>query len=161
VAIVVSDTSPVRALNHLGLLDVLAELFERVFLPPAVERELLRPRPRFTVVDVASYGFVEVRAPQDGSRVSQYLQKLDPGESEALVLAQEIGADALLMDDAAARAIAVGEGVFVIGTLGILSRAKLRGHIAEGGPMLDRLRAELDFFVSDRLRAEFLRSVGE
>jgi predicted nucleic acid-binding protein len=161
VAIVVSDTSPVRALDHLGLLNVLAELFERVYLPPAVEQELLHPRPRFKVVDVGSYSFVEVRPPQDESRVSQYLQTLDPGESEALVLAQEIGADALLIDDAAARAVAVGEGMSVIGTLGILSRAKLRGRIAEAGPLLDRLRAELDFFVSDRLRAEFLRSVGE
>lgn len=160
-AVVVSDTSPIRALDHLALLDVLAELFERVYLPPAVEHELSHPRPRFKAVDVASYSFVEVRAPQDGSRVSQYLQTLDPGESEALVLAHEIGADALLIDDATARAVAINEGVSVIGTLGILSRAKLRGRTGEVGPLLDRLRTELDFFVSDRLRVEFLRSVGE
>jgi hypothetical protein len=41
VIIVVSDTSPIRALSHLDLLTVLEELFSQVIVPPAVARELL------------------------------------------------------------------------------------------------------------------------
>ena len=43
-ALVVSDTSPIRALAHLGRLDVLASLFDEVLIPPAVARELEFPR---------------------------------------------------------------------------------------------------------------------
>jgi uncharacterized protein len=160
-SIVVSDTSPIRALNHLGLLDALGQLFDRVYLPPAVERELTKPPTRFAGIHLSEYAFLEIRAPQDIPRVQRFRQMLDAGESEALVLALEIGAEALLIDESAGRAIAVGEGMPVIGTVGILSRAKTRGHIATIGPLLDRLRAELDFFVSDQLRDEFLRSAGE
>jgi len=39
--VVVSDTSPIRALAHLGLLDLLQRLFDRIAIPPAVASELL------------------------------------------------------------------------------------------------------------------------
>jgi uncharacterized protein len=73
----------------------------------------------------------------------------------------EVGAEALLIDETAGRLFAKRQGVSVIGTLGILSRAKTRGRVSQVGPLLDKLRTELGFFVSDELRAEFLRSVGE
>src|SRR5689334_650360 len=41
--VVVSDTSPVRALAHLNLLTVLPALFGRVLIPPIVQRELAYP----------------------------------------------------------------------------------------------------------------------
>jgi predicted nucleic acid-binding protein len=52
-------------------------------------------------------------------------------------------------------------GLLPIGVLGILVRAKQRGLLAEVQPLLDRLRSELGFFISDRLRAEILRLAGE
>ena len=39
-AVVVSDTSPIRALSHLGRVDLLRELFGTVLVPPAVDEEL-------------------------------------------------------------------------------------------------------------------------
>lgn len=159
-SIVVSDTSPIRALNHLGLLDVLSQLFGRVLLPPAVLDELTRS-PRFGAVDLSQQEFIEVREPRDTARVQQFRENLDLGESEALALALEVDAEALLIDETAGRLFAKGQGVSVIGTLGVLSRAKTRGLVSQVGPLLDRLRTELGFFVSDELRAEFLRSVGE
>ena len=41
--VVVSDTSPIRALAHLELLHVLNGLFGAVHVPPAVAEELLHP----------------------------------------------------------------------------------------------------------------------
>jgi predicted nucleic acid-binding protein len=35
VALVVSDTSPIRALDHLNLLPLLKSLFDEVVIPPA------------------------------------------------------------------------------------------------------------------------------
>jgi hypothetical protein len=161
VSIVVSDTSPVRALNHLELLNVLGQLFDRVFIPPAVLRELTQPPTRFVAVDVSQHDFIEVRAPQDRAQVQRLLQLLDSGESEALALALEVHADALLIDESTGRSVAADHRMPVIGTLGILSRAKTRGYIVTVGPLLDKLRTELDFYVSDELRDAFLRSAGE
>jgi hypothetical protein len=161
VSIVVSDTSPLRALNHLGLVDVLGQLFDRVFIPPAVLRELMRPPTRFAAVDVSQHDFIEVRAPQDSAEVRRLMQSLDPGESEALALAMELHAEALLIDESTGRSVAAGHGMPVIGTLGILSRAKTKGHIMKISPLLDKLRSELDFYVSDELGDAFLRSAGE
>ena len=160
-SLVVSDTSPIRALHYLDLLDILGRLFDRVIVPPAVLHELTQPRVRFNPVDFSQYAFVEVLAPHNLAQVQQLRDVLDAGESEALVLALEIGAEALLIDESTGRSIAVDKGMPVIGTLGILSRAKGRAYVATVGPLLDRLRVELDFYVSDKLREEFLRSVGE
>jgi hypothetical protein len=161
VSIVVSDTSPIRALNHLKLLDVLGQLFDRVFIPPAVLSELTHPPARFAAVDITQHGFIEVRAPQDRAQVQRLLQLLDSGESEALALALEVHAEALLIDEATGRSVAVDQGMPVIGTLGILSRAKTRGHIVKVSPLLEKLRSDLDFYISDELRERFLRSAGE
>ena len=34
--IIVSDTSPIRALDHLGLLEMLRELFDEILIPPVL-----------------------------------------------------------------------------------------------------------------------------
>jgi ABC-type arginine transport system permease subunit len=41
IMVIISDTSPLTALLLLGRGDLLTSLFERVVIPPAVERELL------------------------------------------------------------------------------------------------------------------------
>jgi predicted nucleic acid-binding protein len=54
---------------------------------------------------------------------------VDVGESEAICLAQEIRADAILMDDRAGRSVAMRCGLAVVGTIGLLELAAVRGLI--------------------------------
>jgi len=54
---------------------------------------------------------------------------LDPGEAEAIALAKELGAWAVLLDDRDGRRIARQEGLRVAGTVGILERAAAAGLI--------------------------------
>ena len=137
-SLVVSDTSPIRALAHLNQLGLLARLFGQVLVPPAVEVELASPPAGLPKVNVRTLQGVQVRAPQNRQRVLEFMQTLDPGESEALALALEIHADALLIDEAAGRAMAQEVGLRPIGVLGILLRAKQRNLIPELRPLLDR-----------------------
>ena len=51
---------------------------------------------------------------------------MDAGELEAICLAQEIQAAALLMDDRAGRHAAIHCGLTVIGTIGLLEQAAAR-----------------------------------
>jgi predicted nucleic acid-binding protein len=112
VAVVVSDTSPLRALAQLGLLDLLQVLFGQVLVPPAVAQELRHPPGGLPVIDIAQVDFVLLQAPQNQIQVQQLLQSLDPGEAEALALAVEVQADAVLIDEAAGRIAAaqLGDG---------------------------------------------------
>jgi len=97
----------------------------------------------------------------DRAAVEELLSVLGSGEAEALVLAVEVHADAILIDEAAGRAAARLRGLLPVGVLGVLLRAKQRGLQRELAPLLDRLREELGFFVSAELRAEILRQAGE
>jgi len=160
VPIVVSDTSPVRALAHLGLVDLLGTLFDRVFIPPAVVAELAR-----VGIDLSTpSGFptwLEVRAPADVRQVADLMMELDRGESEAITLAIEVGSTELLIDEADGRKVAHQMGLEPVGVIGVLIRAKARGRLATVLPLLDRLQSELNFFISAALRAEAARLAGE
>ena len=110
-AIVVSDTSPIRALAYLDLLVLLRDLFGEVLLPPAVLAELERPRSRHPPLFIQDVPYIRIETPQDRNIVNELLATLDPGESEAIALALEVHADLVLVDDAAARAVVTQRGL--------------------------------------------------
>ncbi|MEX0611338.1 MAG: hypothetical protein WD229_04385 [Pirellulales bacterium] len=111
----------------MDLLRLLGQLFDQIFVPPTVLRELEQPPSRFAPVLISQFNFIEVRAPQDTAQVQQFLQLLDSGESEALALALEIGAEAVLIDELIGRSVAVDHGLPVIGTWGFFRAQKRRG----------------------------------
>lgn len=159
--VVVSDTSPIRALNHLSLLPVLERLFGSVLITPAVESELLISSSRFEPFDVSKYDFIEVRAPRDNSKVDGFRAELDLGEAEALALALEVGAGIVLMDEKAGRKLVVRHNIVALGTVGVLLRAKKRGLVEAVMPLLDRLTDEINFHLSHDLKIQASRLAGE
>ena len=159
-SIVVSDTSPIRALHFIGQIHLLHRIFGGVLVPPVVARELAEPRRPFESIDVSALAFFEVRAPLNADRVAQYAEELDAGEAEAIALAIELGAT-LLIDETDGRATAAAAQVPFIGVLGILAKAKGEGLVGEVRPLLDRLRGELGFRVAERLYRQFLAAIGE
>jgi predicted nucleic acid-binding protein len=160
-AVVISDTSPLRALAHLGHLEWLEDLFGRVLLPPAVAREASYPPGDLVAVDVAAWRFLEIRVPQNPQRVAELRSELDPGEAEAIALAEEWRAELVLMDERTGREVACQCGFTVLGTLGILMRAKERRLCPAIASLVDRLRSELNFFISTELRQCILHQAGE
>ena len=98
-SVVVSDTSPLRALAHLGHVEWLVVLFKRVLLPPAVAFELRQPLRAYRPIEVSDWAFLEVLAPTNAARVTELRSSLDVGEAEAIALAEEFQADIVLIDE--------------------------------------------------------------
>ncbi|VAW69072.1 hypothetical protein MNBD_GAMMA09-1490 [hydrothermal vent metagenome] len=57
-------------------------------------------------------------------RVETLLKTIDIGESEAIILAQEMGAQLLIMDERKGRAVVNSYNIKTTGILGLLIKAK-------------------------------------
>ena len=154
--IAVSNTSPLVLLDKADQLWILGKLFEKVFIPSAVDTEWLRPGgyvvPQWLSVATLS---------QDAVSIAKDLyQKIDKGEAEAIALFSSMKADLLLIDDLNGRRQAKAMGLPVAGTLGILIAAKRKGIIPEISAVLEILKQHR-FYVSDEVLKRALILAGE
>jgi uncharacterized protein len=160
--IVVADTSVILNLALVGQDGLLTVLFREVFVPPAVRAEFVRlaaSEGRFG--GVALPAWIQVRQPAAIPETVSRNTELDPGETEALALAVEMHADAVLIDEAAGRQAALELGLTPVGVLGILVRAKRQGQLAAVAPVIDALLTRAQFRASPELLHEVLRMAGE
>ena len=96
-------------------------------------------------------GWLQVRRAREQSPGDTSLDNLDDGEREAIRLAFQLKADLRLMDEAEGRSLALGLGLPVTGTLGLLERADVLGLLANLPAALADLEAS-GFYLSARLR---------
>jgi predicted nucleic acid-binding protein len=121
--IIVSNTSPINYLILIGHINLLPELFQQIIIPQAVYSELSdasAPSPVQTWIATPP-DWVKIQPVSQPS--DAILDLLDPGEREAILLAQELNADLLLLDDMKARRTATERGLAITGILGILDQA--------------------------------------
>jgi predicted nucleic acid-binding protein len=152
--IVVSDTTPLISLLKTGRLDTLEKLFGEVRIPDAVFEELTsNPRYSDEASTIRSFPYIDIISVSDTDAVEQVSREdgLDLGESEAIVLTQEISADLLLMDEARGRDVARSLGLRITGTVGILLLSYERGILNKGEIMdcVERLR-DANRFIGER-----------
>lgn len=157
--IVISDTSPINYLILIECVNVLPELFGRVVIPEGVFEELQRQSTPQVVREwiAAIPSWLEVR--QAHVPVAPELEVLGIGERQAIWLAQEFGAAAIIIDEEKGRQEARRRGLSVIGLLGVLRDAAER-DLVQLQPALSRLR-EPNFRVSDKLIESLLLREAE
>jgi len=155
---VIGDASVFIALQRIGEMELLARLYRTVHVPDAVWREVFLPSRPGAAVEAPVWIVRHVVA-RSGTEES-WPETLDPGETEAILLCQELAADLLLIDDSAGRRVAQHLGLNVAGVVGVLLDAKRRGQISQVKPMLDRLR-ESGFWLANRLLEDALRRANE
>jgi predicted nucleic acid-binding protein len=137
--IAVADASPLCYLVLIGEIELLPRIFSRVLAPPAVIAELLHEAAPEAVRAWASNLPEWICAKENPVLTTTGLDKLQSGEQAAILLAESVKADIILLDEKAARRVAVDRGLRVTGLLGVLGEAATRG-LVELAPAIDTLR---------------------
>ena len=148
----VSNTSPLTNLAAIDRFDLLRALYGELLIAEAVWAELnAEGRAWPGRVEVAGAAWIARRAAQNRPLVTALRERLDPGEAETIALAVEVQPPFVLMDEREGRRAAQRFGLKTVGVVGVLIEAKARGLITEVGPLLERLRQEAGFYLSDRV----------
>lgn len=124
--IVVSDTTPLISLLKINRINLLERLFGEVMIPQAVFNELtVDDRFLLEAEQIRQQNFIIVKPINNPESVSilKRVTGLDQGESEAIVMTDELKADLLLMDEAKGRNVSAQMGIKFMGTIGILMAA--------------------------------------
>lgn len=136
----VVNASPVIALAKVDRLHLLRDLCKELLVPEAVVTEILAGPLSDPARQALQTAWGLAVAPQ---RISPDLLEwgLGPGETAVLAVALERSPATVVLDDAAARTCAKALGIEVIGTLGVVLRAKKRAIIPSAADVLKALRA--------------------
>lgn len=156
---VVSNTTPIISLLKLNQLDLLRRLYQQIQIPYAVYHEVEAGKAKAFYKDLSAVNWIEIVEIKDKQAV-KYLLDLDAGEAEAIILASEINADLIILDEKLGRYYARNADLRVTVTIGVLIKAKTVGLISELKPLLNEL-TEKDVWISEKLKNEILKIAGE
>lgn len=160
--IVVSDTSPITNLSAIGCLNLLRDLFGEIHLPKHVVDELHAFGQNWPgASEVANAKWIHIHDINDQALLQTLLRDLDAGEAAGIVLALDLKADLIVIDERDGRRAAERLGLKMVGTIGLLIEGKNKGVIDAVRPQLDALREAAGFYLSDALYREVLLVTGE
>lgn len=159
--LVVSNSGPLISLSTIGKLNLLKTLFAQIAIPQAVYDEVVvHGEGESGSHELSTADWIKTYQVQDHLAVELLREALGAGESEAIVLAQELNARYVLLDDALARRKARFIKLRMTGTLGVLLMAKEAGLIRAVKPTLHELR-QTDFRMSDKVYQDVLARAEE
>jgi len=159
--IIVADTGPLIALARLEQLALLTSLFSAVHIPRTVLTEATAKRDYADAEPIHAFAIAHAQIGEtvDTPLAQSLLSLLDEGETQALVLAKQLGCG-VLMDEKRGRQVARHHGVPVVGVLGVLLQAKRNGQVERLGPMIERLQSS-GYRLSPSLIEAVLTLAGE
>ena len=160
---VVTNSTPLIELSKIKQLNLLREVYGTILIPEEVYVEVVidgTGKPGAAEVKAAHWISRQTVTDTDQVRILQSEYSLHLGECATIILAQEINAEQVILDDNAARWEAVARGLPVIGTVGILLIAKTQGVIPTVRSILDDLRAQ-GTRISQNLYDQVISKAGE
>ncbi|MFT4689447.1 MAG: putative nucleic acid-binding protein [Limisphaerales bacterium] len=163
--VVVSDSSPLIYLSKLDCFDLLEKLYGEIIVPGAVWREVADRGAHLPEGENAKNGrdagwikVVQVDPPLVESPPGE--DPFGAGEAEAITLAKNNGYK-LIIDELLGRQVARELGIMIIGTVAVFVEAKNQKLIEAVKPLLDRLRSETNFRLSEAIYQAILNRAGE
>jgi predicted nucleic acid-binding protein len=132
--IVVSDSSPLISLAKIGSFDLLHRLFGEITISSDVYTEVVVVGSRLPgAIETTNSPWIQVRHIKHPKTLASAQERLGLGlgELSTVILAKEIGADLVILDELRARKLAQHEGFRVQGTIGILEACFRKGHLLD------------------------------
>lgn len=162
----VIDSSPLINLVHLGLATKLSQFFDVVYVPRRVQVEVNRKaRFRYKLNKLYRTAIFQKCVVVDEANVRLLTAPggtgLHEGEAEALVQAQEQGANVFIGDEKSAREIGERMGIKPVGTARILARLHVEGLASEPRHLVKKLRRDLQCHVTDTVVNEAVAKAHE
>ncbi|WP_224996918.1 DUF3368 domain-containing protein [Cesiribacter sp. SM1] len=148
--LIICDTSCLILFDKINQLDLLRLCYNTIFVTPEVALEYGKQLPDWI--------FIKEVANQSHQRILE--QILGVGESSAIALGVELPRSTVVIDDLKARKVAKSLNLQITGSLGILVKAKQKGHIDQLAPVLDDVQ-QTDFRISEKILTKILSLVGE
>jgi predicted nucleic acid-binding protein len=128
------DASCLIGLSKVQMETLPLQLYTKVIIPPAVQAEF----------GGAVEGYI-VQPPSNRVHVQTLRLMLGAGESEVIALGVELSQGGeqveMVLDDLQARRIALSYGLRIVGTVGLLIRAKQSGYIESVRAILQQMQA--------------------
>jgi len=155
--VVIADTGAIISLVHVGQLDLIKKVFGDYYIAEAVWSELNKyENPDFdkTILNELKNRVMPIKSKNNLTMV------MDFGESESVILYEELDADFLLIDDYKARNIAELLDIKCIGSIGLVVKAKQKGLITALGPIFSKWISTGRYF-SKKLLNQVLTEAGE
>jgi predicted nucleic acid-binding protein len=156
---IVSNTTPIISLLKIGKLEILKDLYGTISIPQEVFNEIEAGKNKEFYADLSKIEWIKIEKIQNTKSLSYFLD-LDKGEAEAIILATEIEADLIIVDETLGRFHAKHAGLKITGTAGILIKAKNSGYISKLKPLLVELRSK-GIWLSDNFIQEILKLANE
>jgi len=136
---IVSNATPIIALLKINKLSILKKLYKEIIVPQEVYNEIESGKQKMFYRDLSQIKWIKIKNIKDEKSLSYFLD-LDKGEAETIILANEIKADLVIMDEKLGRFHAKHADLKVTGTLGVLLKAKKSGVILKIQPLLYALK---------------------
>ncbi len=161
---VISNSSPLITLANAKRLHLLQGVFEEVIIPYAVYDEVVvQGRMRPGAENIAAAQWVVCRQVENQAAVQNFRgihRCLGPGEAETIILAKQLMADWVIIDEVRGRRAAAQEGLKLIGTIGVVILAKELALIASVQNVLDDF-VRAGFRLSSATYQAALEKAGE
>ncbi len=155
--LVIADTGAIISLAHINQVGLIEQVFGEFFITQAVWEELQNyknPEFNYKILNALVGRVVKIKSKNYLSIIMDY------GESESVILYEELQADYLLIDDNKARIIAESLDVNCIGSIGLLIQAKRKGLIIELKPIFE-IWISTGRYFSRKLLNQILNDLGE
>ena len=159
---IVSNTTPLIGLASIERFGLLRQLFGEVSIAQAVydEAVIAGHEAGGAKDEVSTADWIKTIRVKDRLAVEVLLDEMDLGEAETIVLACELGADWVLMDEKKGRRKLDQLGLKKIGTVGLLLKAKQVGLLSDVRPEVERLRRQ-GFSLSQAVMDAVIRQANE
>lgn len=154
--IVLSDSGPLIALSKINYLYILSEFFNDIVIPQAVWTEVVeKGKGRPGCKEVKDANWILINEVKNILGIEALKHEIGIGESETIILAKELNADLVLIDDRIAKEIAISMGLNVTGTLAIIHEAIKRRIIHKDFREIVNMMKKNNIWINDEILGLF------